>query len=299
MHYIKIIKTIFILLILCNNSFARVIEERIEVPVLFQTTLHGKIEKKITVSIFRDDSIAKAPFLLWHHGRGPGTDKYKVNWSTPTLRTDMVGQGFVVIAPIGYGYTPGEIDVENVWPEYCKPPYTGGVPSECLCNNANYIEVGKNIAEQSKQVLNHVFNLNYNFIDKSKGIVAGQSRGGFGTIAVIAENIPNIKGGINFAGGQGGFPDKNPGKPCGPLAIQKAFKNWGAKTKVPSLWLYSLNDNYWGEKLPKEWFSAYQEAGGKGRMISYPPYKSEGHFFGSQTNIWQSDFEKFIKEIGF
>jgi len=75
--FIKIIKTIFILLILCNNSFARVIEERIEVPVLFQTTLHGKIEKKITVSIFRDDSIVKAPFLLWHHGRGSGTDKSK------------------------------------------------------------------------------------------------------------------------------------------------------------------------------------------------------------------------------
>ena len=33
MRFIKIIKTIFILLILCNNSFARIVEEIIEVPV--------------------------------------------------------------------------------------------------------------------------------------------------------------------------------------------------------------------------------------------------------------------------
>ena len=37
------------------------------------------------------------------------------------------------------------------------------------------------------------------------------------------------------------------------------FTQAAKTTKVPSLWLYSANDKYWGEDPPKQWFKAYQE----------------------------------------
>jgi hypothetical protein len=66
------------------------------------------------------------------------------------------------------------------------------------------------------------------------------------------------------------------------------------------LWLYSVNDKFWGEQLPKDWFAAFQKAGGKGQFISLPAYKEDGHsIFRGDLNAWKNDFEKFIKEIGF
>jgi dienelactone hydrolase len=124
--------------------------------------------------------------------------------------------------------------------------------------------------------------------------------GGFTTIGLSAENISGLKGAINFAGGDGGDPIKSAEKPCGDYLIKDTFAKYGASNKVPTLWLYSVNDKFWGEQLPKDWFLAFQKAGGKGQFISLPAYKEDGHsIFRGDLNVWKNDFEKFIKEIGF
>ena len=166
------------------------------------------------------------------------------------------------------------------------------------CGNKNYLEARKAGIDQSKQVLNHVFDFSY--IDRTKGIVVGQSVGGFTTIGLSAENISGLKGAINFAGGDGGDPIKSPEKPCSDYLIKDTFAKYGASNKVPTLWLYSVNDKYWGEQLPKDWFVAFQKAGGKGQFISLSAYKENGHsIFRGDLNAWKNDFEKFIKEVGF
>ena len=71
------LKLILILFLFCNSSFARIIEEIIEVPVSVSNsnfTNNPKFEQKITVTIWRDDAIKKAPYLLFSHGRA-GTDQ--------------------------------------------------------------------------------------------------------------------------------------------------------------------------------------------------------------------------------
>jgi dienelactone hydrolase len=124
--------------------------------------------------------------------------------------------------------------------------------------------------------------------------------GGLTTIGLSAENISGLKGAINFAGGDGGDPIKSAEKPCGDYLIKDTFAKYGASNKVPTLWLYSVNDKFWGEQLPKDWFAAFQKTGGKGQFISLPAYKEDGHaIFRGDLNAWKNDFEKFIKEIGF
>ena len=282
------IKLILILFLFCNSSFARIIEEIIEVPVSVSNsnfTNNPKFEQKITVTIWRDDAIKKAPYLLFSHGRA-GTDQERGKFGRSSEKRNseyFVSKGFTVILPtrIGYGVSGGP-----------DADYSGA------CGNKNYLEARKVAIDQSKQVLNHV--LDFSYIDKSKGIVVGQSVGGFTTIGLSAENISGLKGAINFAGGDGGDPIKSAEKPCGDYLIKDTFAKYGASNKVPTLWLYSVNDKFWGEQLPKDWFAAFQKAGGKGQFISLPAYKEDGHsIFRGDLNAWKNDFEKFIKEIGF
>jgi dienelactone hydrolase len=282
------LKLILILFLFCNSSFARIIEEIIEVPVSVSNsnfTNNPKFEQKITVTIWRDDAIKKAPYLLFSHGRA-GTDQERGKFGRSSEKRNseyFVSKGFTVILPtrIGYGVSGGP-----------DADYSGA------CSNKNYLEARKVAIDQSKQVLNHVFDFSY--IDKTKGIVVGQSVGGFTTIGLSAENISGLKGAINFAGGDGGDPIKSAEKPCGDYLIKDTFAKYGASNKVPTLWLYSVNDKFWGEQLPKDWFAAFQKAGGKGQFISLPAYKEDGHsIFRGDLNAWKNDFEKFIKEIGF
>ena len=283
-----ILKLILILFLFCNSSFAKIIEEIIEVPVSVSNsnfTNNPKFEQKITVTIWRDDAIKKAPYLLFSHGRA-GTDQERGKFGRSSEKRNseyFVSKGFTVILPtrIGYGVSGGP-----------DADYSGA------CGNKNYLEARKVAIDQSKQVLNHVFDFSY--IDRTKGIVVGQSVGGFTTIGLSAENIPGLKGAINFAGGDGGDPIKSAEKPCGEYLIQDTFAKYGAGNKVPTLWLYSVNDKFWGEQLPKDWFAAFKKAGGKGQFISLPAYKEDGHsIFRGDLNAWKNDFEKFIKEIGF
>ena len=282
------LKLILILFLFCNSSFARIIEEIIEVPVSVSNsnfTNNPKFEQKITVTIWRDDAIKKAPYLLFSHGRA-GTDQERGKFGRSSEKRNseyFVSKGFTVILPtrIGYGVSGGP-----------DADYSGA------CGNKNYLEARKVAIDQSKQVLNHVFDFSY--IDRTKGIVVGQSVGGFTTIGLSAENISGLKGAINFAGGDGGDPIKSAEKPCGDYLIKDTFAKYGASNKAPTLWLYSVNDKFWGEQLPKDWFAAFQKAGGKGQFISLPAYKEDGHsIFRGDLNAWKNDFEKFIKEIGF
>jgi dienelactone hydrolase len=282
------LKLILILFLFCNSSFARIIEEIIEVPVSVSNsnfTNNPKFEQKITVTIWRDDAVKKAPYLLFSHGRA-GTDQERGKFGRSSEKRNseyFVSKGFTVILPtrIGYGVSGGP-----------DADYSGA------CGNKNYLEARKAAIDQSKQVLNHVFDFSY--IDRTKGIVVGQSVGGFTTIGLSAENISGLKGAINFAGGDGGDPIKSAEKPCGDYLIKDTFAKYGASNKVPTLWLYSVNDKFWGEQLPKDWFAAFQKAGGKGQFISLPAYKEDGHsIFRGDLNAWKNNFEKFIKEIGF
>jgi dienelactone hydrolase len=282
------LKLILILFLFCNSSFARIIEEIIEVPVSVSNSNFSnnpKFEQKITVTIWREDSVKKSPYLLFSHGRA-GTDQERGKFGRSSEKRNseyFVSKGFTVILPtrIGYGVSGGP-----------DADYSGA------CGNKNYLEARKVAIDQSKQVLNHVFDFSY--IDRTKGIVVGQSVGGFTTIGLSAENISGLKGAINFAGGDGGDPIKSAEKPCGEYLIKDTFAKYGASNKIPTLWLYSVNDKFWGEQLPKDWFAAFQKAGGKGQFISLPAYKEDGHsIFRGDLNAWKNDFEKFIKEIGF
>ncbi len=279
-------KIIFSLLLFCDICFADIVRQEIKVPVtVFNSNNKQKVEEDVVVTIIRDTVFKKAPYLILNHGRtGTKEERAKQSFRPYFVNAEYFARkGFVVIMPlrIGYGNTGGP-DVEFSGP----------------CYNKNYQDATKSAVEEIKQVINSVSNLEY--IDKSKGLVVGHSVGGLVSVAFSGEDITGLKGTVNFAGGNGGDTrDFLRERPCSAQKLTETFASYGFKSKVPTLWLYSVNDQFWGEKLPKEWFSSFQKNGGKGRMLMLPESGGDGHqVFIDRPNLWKAEFEKFIKEVG-
>ena len=129
------------------------------------------------------------------------------------------------------------------------------------------------------------------YIDPGKGLVVGQSLGGATAIALASKNIPGVMGAVNFAGGGGGNPETQPERPCRDDLLKQLFASYGATARVPTLWLYSENDKYFGKVKPQEWFRAFTERGGSGRFVQLPPFKTDGHgSFVSNPSAWRASF---------
>ncbi len=276
-------------LILCVPAvlFAAVVEEVIEVPVSVKTIYGQEVNQRIKVTVFRDDQRKKAPYLVLNHGR-PGNaasalEKMKRQRYSSNSKY-FVSAGFVVLVPtrVGYGVSGGP-DAE----------YGGS-----SCNGMSYPLVYAAAADQTEYVLKAAANLPY--VDLSRGIVVGASYGGMTAIALSARALPGLIGAVNFSGGGGGNPATRPENPCSADGLTALCREYGAVSKVPTLWLYSENDRYWGAELPRQWFNGFIEAGGKGRFVKLPPYKEDGHgIFAGDAGSWKLAFEEFLQMIGF
>jgi len=278
---------LFLILFLClpSLSLADVVEEVMEVPVSVKTIYGQEVHQPIKVTVFRDDKREKAPYLVLNHGRPPNeADFAKMKRQRyANISRYFVSLGFVVLVPtrVGYGESGGP-DVE----------YSG------RCDNKFFAPALAVAADQTVAVLKTAANLPY--VELSRGIVVGQSFGGMISITLSTMELPGLVGAVNFAGGGGGNPKDRPANPCGSGSLTRLLKDYGAISKVPTLWLYSENDRFWGSALPKEWFNAFVQAGGKAEFGQLPPYKEDGHrIFTGNRNAWKSAFEGFLRKLGF
>lgn len=256
-----------------------------EVAVSVKTIYGQEVNQPIKVTVFRDTQREKAPYLILNHGRPASPSGFaamKRQRYSGNSRY-FVSLGFVVLVPTRAGYgDSGGIDVE----------YSG------RCDNRDFGPVYAAAADQTAAVLEAAKRLAY--VDLSRGIVVGQSFGGMTSIALSARPLPGLAGAVNFAGGGGGNPTDRPGNPCSAHRLKALYRDYGAASKVPTLWLYSENDRYWGPELPREWFNGFVAAGGKARFIQLPPYQDNGHgIFTGNPGSWKPGFERFLHEIGF
>lgn len=264
---------------------AAVVEDVIEVPVSVKTLYGQEARQAIKVTVFRDDQREKAPYLVLNHGR-PASEADFAKMKRQRFVDNshyLVSQGFVVFVPtrVGYGESGGP-DVE----------YSG------RCDSRDFAPAFGAAADQTVAVLKAAAALSY--VDPSRGIVVGQSFGGAVAVALSAREIPGLVAAVNFAGGSGGNPTDRPENPCSAHRLEALYKDYGAASKVPTLWLYSENDRYWGAELPRKWFSGFVEAGGKAQFVQLPAYKNDGHpIFTGDPGAWKPAFEGFLRHVGF
>jgi dienelactone hydrolase len=273
-------------LLLGASAAARVVEEQFDLPVQVADSFGKTVSQPIKVTVFRDDAApGPMPLIILNHGRpadaagraGFGRARYSDNarW--------FVEQGFVVAVPtrIGYGVS-GDSDVED----------SGG------CADKRYAPGYAAAAQQTLAVLAAMRERTARV--GQRAVVIGQSYGGMAAITVAALDPPGVVAAINFAGGGGGNPKTQPGQPCGTQRLERLYADYGGRARLPTLWVYTENDKYFGPTHPREWFDAFRSAGGNGEFIQFPPAGEDGHsLFTAFPATWRPSVAAFLAKHGF
>ena len=274
---------LFALLASAPRAEAEIVETVVKLPV---RVLHDgqPVSQDITLTIIRDNARKKSPFLILNHGRAP-TAEGRAKYGRAVFRNQaryFVQQGYAIFLPtrIGYGVTGGP-DVE----------------SSGACNAKDYASSLVPAVAQVAAAVTYAQRQDY--VDAARGAVLGSSVGGFTTIAASAASLHGVKAAVNFAGGAGGDPVKRTGAPCQPDRIGATFAAYGARSRIPTLWLYAPNDRYWGASYPKQWFAQFTAKGGKGTFVTLPPSGDDGHqAFTKDMDSWKPSVAAFLKNAG-
>jgi dienelactone hydrolase len=275
----------FLFLSIGQNVSAQVIEEQFNLPVAIRHASAGEVRQEVVVTVFRDSRRPRSPYLVLGHGRaGKPEERVTLGRARYTANSQyFVSLGFAVFVPtrIGYGVTGGP-DLEDTGP----------------CNIKNYPPGYDAAAQLTTQVIAHARRLPY--VDPVRGLVVGQSFGGATAITMATRPTEGLVATVNFAGGGGGNPTARPGQPCRPDMLRAMFADYGRSARIPTLWLYSENDRYFGSSQPRAWFDAFVAAGGRAKFIQLPANGDDGHSsFTRNPTAWRPHFEAFLQEVGF
>lgn len=257
-----------------------IIEQTIEVPVQVRPRDGPEVRQNIAVTIVREATADRRPFLVLLHGRGASpAERTAMGLQTyPANSRYFASKGFVVLVPtrVGYGVSRGP-DVE----------YTG------TCQSKHFADGAAVAVVETRQVLRYAERLAY--VDPDHGIVVGESFGGLVAIAIAADDIRGVVAAVNISGGDGGNVRTRVDEPCRPDRMRETFARYGSANRLPTLWMYSANDRVWGAVYPKQWFAAFTQAGGRGRFVDLPADKNNGHYiFSRNAAAWHPAFESFL-----
>jgi dienelactone hydrolase len=264
-----------------GTAFAADINETVvSIPVI----AGGKPDGSAMVgTVFKPNGNGPFPFVVLNHGRRAAERFTTPRWRYPDASRWLVRQGFAVFVATrrGYGETAGP-DVESSY--QCANPWF----QEAMAGGVDSV---MSVVEYARA---------QPFVDKNRYIVMGQSVGGFLSVGAGALNPEGLRAVINFAGGHGGRPDREPGNPCATEKLRQVYADAGKTSRVPSLWIYTENDQYFSPTHSRAWHEAFTAAGGKAEYRLLSPFARDGHLlFVSGTHIWQPLVADFLKSAGF
>jgi dienelactone hydrolase len=232
--------------------------------------------------VVRPAGDGKFPLLVLSHGTPREREKLKerraASWTG--IAVEFARQGYVALVSLrqGYGTSTGSIN------DAAGP-----------CSRPDYIGAGGNTA---REILDAVAAMKReSYVDATRIVAVGQSAGGFGSLAAASRMPQGLAAVVNFAGGRGSL---RPDEVCGPHFLVDAIGHFGRTARVPTLWVYSENDHYFGPKLAREMFEKWIGAGASAEFVAAPPYGDDGHnlFGGSTISLWRDYASGFLKKLG-
>jgi dienelactone hydrolase len=132
--------------------------------------------------------------------------------------------------------------------------------------------------------------------DTSRVIVAGQSMGGWNTLALGALNVPNVRGLINFNGGV-----RESDCDAGDNSLVEGAAKFGAATKIPSIWFYGDNDPFFPVPVWRAMYDSYTRNGGHAEVVDVGVVMRSSHNFLAYPEVlplWTSRIDAFLAGIG-
>lgn len=249
----------------------------VRIPMTEKRLLGGARELRLEATLYRADGAGAAPLVIFNHGStGAGRGSPAETLTYQETARFFVERGWAVLIPMrrGRGASEGEY-LERY---------------EC---DRSVLSAGVDRAIEDLDAV-MAFVARQAWVDPSRLLLAGMSRGGFLSIVYASQRKTNARGVINFAGGwTADACDQR-------IHFHAQTLAWAGRTSLlPELWLYSENDRNYGPGAVRSFHQAFTGAGGKADLRLFPPIGHDGHILLPRSvSVWRDAVDGFLRQIG-
>jgi dienelactone hydrolase len=236
----------------------------------------GRSYRLEALFIKRADLTGKLPIALMTHGMmsSPAQRLDQHADSMDSQARDFAWRGYltVVVMRRGFGSSDGPLASPTACP---VTDYTGRFDADADDLEGALTAVGKRPDA-----------------DADSAIAIGVSAGGPAVIALGARNPHGLKGVVSVSGGLVSLACPNDD------ALVTAYKAFGAKIRIPQLWLYAKNDSLFGPGLVGRLRDASLDGGADVKLISFKSMGRDGHdiFATSEGRLaWLAEADGFLR----
>jgi dienelactone hydrolase len=248
----------------------------VEESGFFNVTINGRTVRLQGLTVKRAGLAGRLPIALIAHGKDSSLANMRNLQPSQHIgpARDLAQRGWlaVVVLRRGFGHSDGP------------------TPGLVSCKDPSFVARLSADADDLQATLEFI--AHRPDADPTRVIAIGVSAGGAAVVALSARNPPHLLGVINISGGL--RPDSCPNEDL----LVSAFKEFGAKSRVPNLWLYAKNDSLFGPDLAGSMRSAFLDGGGDVKLVMYEPIAHEGHLLFSHKDgrlRWFVDMDAFLR----
>jgi dienelactone hydrolase len=253
--------------------------ELLEDNGFIRVTIGGRIYRLEALTVRRAETTGRLPVALIAHGKPANPqgmlDDHAVNFTG--VARDLASRGWLAAVVIRRGF--GQSD--------------GPMPVPVNCQAMSFIPRFSADADDLEAALNAISARPD--ADMSRVIAIGVSAGGAAVTALAARNPRNLRAVINVSGGL-----RMESCPKDDVLVQ-AFKELGAKSRVPALWMYAKNDSYFSPDVVGRMHEAFLGAGGDVKFVMFDATGADGHTMfstGAGRYKWLPEMDGFLRFHG-
>jgi dienelactone hydrolase len=263
--------------LLCAGSALAQETDLVEDTSFLRVTIGQRTVRVESLVVKRRDATGKLPIALIAHGKPSSEGRMLDERSGDYARQarDLARRGWLAVVTMRRGY--GASDGPAAVPLTCASATLG----ERFAADADDLQaVLAAIAKRPDA-------------DPSRMIAIGVSAGGAAVAALSARNPPGLMAVINVSGGLR-FPT------CPKEdALVAAFKDYGAKSRVPQLWIYAKNDSFFPSELVTRMQNAFLDGGGDVKLVVFDAdERYDGHVLfrhPSGRGKWLPQMDAFLR----
>src|SRR3954463_3702644 len=268
------------LAVLAGASNAQPIQqsEFVEDTSFLRTIVHGRVVRLESYIVRRADLTGKLPVALIAHGKpatqGRMLDEHASEYVLQAR--DLARRGYLTVVTMrrGFGASDGPMAVS------------------VNCATTSLLDRFNADADDLQSTLDAVGSRPD--ADGNRAIVIGVSAGGAAAAALSARNPVGLKAVINVSGGLRfeSCPKED--------ALVAAFKDFGAASRVPQLWVYAKNDSLFGPALVEQMRGVSLDGGANVKLVMLEPDKFDGHaiFRASAARPkWLLEMDAFLRYL--
>jgi dienelactone hydrolase len=265
---------------LVSTAFAQAAPDEFVIErTFFRTTIENRSVRLEGLVVKRSDLSEKLPIALITHGKSSHLsdmlESKSLDYAGPAR--DLARRGWLAVVVMRRGF--GQSD--------------GPMAASVSCATTSFADRFAADADDLQGALAAVSKRPD--ADPTRAIAIGVSAGGSAVVALAARNIPNLRGVISISGGL-----RMPDCPKEDVLVN-AYKDFGAASRVPNLWVYARNDSFFGPDLVGRLQSVYLDGGGDVKLVMYEKFGADGHslFTAAAGKLqWLMEMDAFLRFHG-